>query len=626
MNNSATASSDFCGRWFSRIAWLGILFNLAFVAMELLAPDLVNVSLGVPVTGTTVWNIAHAVMVLALSLLYIPAAVQPLRFPAYTWLIVLSRLIAVVLWACLAHSNPGFMQCLIPDASFGVVQGILLQLALPQESRISLGNFVKALESLWNGLLARLALTSVRIGIAAVMIVAAIVGYILWDNLVRADPDIQYAAIQDHFKHGAIGLSAGNRVPYWIWKVLPEMFPEKLPGPGGWASLGLIVEDGQDLPVGFSKRKIGYESVEANCSLCHTAQFRRTASSKPELILGGPAHTLDLEGMQRFLYGSAADPRFNSSNVIAAIDKIHPLGFVESALYRFLIIPATKEGLLQQKVAYSWQELRPDQGRGRTDTFNPTKINVFHMPDDGTIGTVDLPQIWNQKPREGMYLHWDGNNNNIAERNYAAAMAIGATPQSVIQSSFKRVTDFLLTLQPTPYPFSVDSAAVERGRPLFAQYCAACHAFASEKTGQVTDIAAVGTDRHRLDSFTQGLVDRFHAIDSPPFVFDAYRKTNGYANVPLDGIWARAPYLHNGSVPNLHALLEPDKLRPATFYRGYDVYDPAEVGFVTDGPEAQKVGFFVDTNVPGNSNQGHNYGTTLTDGQKHDLIEYLKTL
>jgi hypothetical protein len=248
------------------------------------------------------------------------------------------------------------------------------------------------------------------------------------------------------------------------------------------------------------------------------------------------------------------------------------------------------------------------------------------MPDDGTIGTVDLPQVWNQKPRIGMYLHWDGNNNQITERNYAAAMAIGATPQSVIQSSFTRVTDFLLTLQPTAYPFPVDNAAVERGRPIFAAHCAACHAFGGSNTGQVTDIATIGTDRHRLDSFTQELVDRFHAINSPPFVFDAYRKTNGYADVPLDGIWARAPYLHNGSVPNLHAMLQPDSQRPSTFYRGYDVYDPAQMGFISDGPDAQKVGFLVDTKIPGNSNQGHNYGVSLTDKEKNDLIEFMKTL
>ena len=626
MTTETIALPNAFSRWFGRVVWMGILFNLAFVATEILAPNLVNVNFGVPVTAVTVWNIAHAAMVLGLTLLYIPAAIAPLRFPAYSWMIVVSRFLAVVLWASLMPSTPGFLQCLIADGTFAVAEAILLQLALPQESRIGFQSIGRGIAAFWHWLSGSLALASVRIGIVVLVLLAAIVGYILWDNLLRASPDTYYASVEDHYMHGAIGLSSANRVPYWVWKVLPDMFPEKLPGPNGWASLGLIVPDGADLPVGFAKRKIGYESVEANCSLCHTAQFRRTPDSRPEIALGGPAHMLDLQGMQRFLYGCAADPRFTPDNVIAAINKIHKLGFIESIIYRTLIIPATKEGLLEQKVAYSWQDTRPDQGRGRTDTFNPTKINVFHMPDDGTIGTVDLPQVWNQKPRVGMYLHWDGNNNNITERNYAAAMAIGATPQSVIQSSFTRVTDFLLTLQPKPYPYPIDSAAVERGRPIFAAHCEACHAFGGNNTGQVTDIAAVGTDRHRLDSFTQGLVDRFHAIDSPPFAFDAYRKTNGYANVPLDGIWVRAPYLHNGSVPNLHALLQPDSERPSTFYRGYDVYDPAQMGFVSDGPDAQKVGFLVDTKVPGNSNQGHSYGVNLTDKEKNDLIEFMKTL
>jgi len=612
--------------WFSRVVWLGIIFNLLFVAEQIFAPDMVNVGMGVPVTGTTVWNVAHGAMVLALSLLYIPAAIDPLKYPLYSWMIVLSRLIAAVLWAFVATSQPGFIGALVMDGSFGVAEGILLQFALPVDKRMSAGHLARFFARIWAWTRTEFAYPAVRIGAAVVVAVVAIVAYLLWYNLVRAEPDIQYSAVQDHFKYGAIGLGSNSRIPYWIWKVLPDMFPEKLPGPGGWSSLGLIMEDGHDLPVGFAHRKIGYDSVEANCALCHTALIRRTATSKPELVLGAPAHTLDLQSFQRFLYSCASDPRFTAGNVIAAIDRVHKLSLLDSVLYRFLIIPATKEGLLEQKIAYAWQDSRPQQGRGRTDTFNPTKFNVFHMADDNTIGTVDLPQVWNQKPRESMYLHWDGNNNNIHERNYAAAMAIGATPKTVILPSFQRVTDFLLTLQPAAYPFPIDQASAGRGKPLFDQQCAGCHAFGAKNTGQVEEIAQIGTDRHRLDSFSAALVDRFHSINQPPFVFDAYRKTNGYASVPLDGIWARAPYLHNGSVPNLDAMLEAPQNRPVTFYRGYDVYDPEHVGFVSTGPEAAQVGFFVDTNVPGNSNQGHLYGTDLTGPQKKDLIEYLKTL
>ncbi|HWC00209.1 MAG TPA: hypothetical protein VG672_26055 [Bryobacteraceae bacterium] len=613
-------------KWFSRVVWLGIVLNLFFIVPQIFLPDYVNVSYNLPVGYSTVWNRAHGVMVLALSIFYMPAAIAPLRDPGYSWLLVLSRLMAAVLWAWISRTNPAFVSALVMDGTFGVVQGILLQLALPQESRINAGNIGRVLNCFFGGIGAALRRPAVRVALVVAVLLLAVAGYVLWDNLVRKGPEIQYASVVEHYKHGAIGLGAGSQVPYWIWKVMPEVFADRLPGPGGWASLGLIYEPGQDLPVGFSKRHLGYDAVEANCALCHTGEFRRTPQSPPELILGGPANRLDLEDFQRFLYGSAGDPRFTPDVLIPAIEKIHPMSWVEKQIYRNVIIPAMKEGLLAQKVAYSWQDSRPIQGRGRTDTFNPTKFNVFHMPEDNTIGTVDLPQVWNQRPRIGLNLHWDGNNNNINERNYAAAMAIGATPKSVIVPSFKRVTDFLLDLKPPEWPFALDRAAAARGKTTYEQQCAGCHEFGRPKTGQVEPIQQVGTDRHRLDSFSAALVAKFHSINQPPFVFDAYHKTDGYSDMPIDGIWARAPYLHNGSVPNLWALLQPPENRPVIFYIGYDVYDPKNVGFVTDGPEARQAGFRLDTGVPGNGNQGHLYGTALPEKEKWDLIEYLKTL
>ena len=341
---------------------------------------------------------------------------------------------------------------------------------------------------------------------------------------------------------------------------------------------------------------------------------------------GGPAHTLDLQSFQRFLFSTAADPNFNADTLMPAIEKKHQMSWTERLVYRYLVIPATKVALLEQRAEYAWQSTRPQQGRGRTDTFNPTKIVVFHLPDDNSIGTTDLPQVWNQRPREHMWLHWDGNNNEIAQRNYAAAMAVGATPESVLPDNFKRVTDFLLDLKPPAFPFPVDQPKAARGAAVFSQACASCHAFGSKEIGQALDIAQVGTDRHRFDSFTQELVDHFHTFTKPPFVFTAYRKTVGYSSVPLDGIWLRGPYLHNGSVPNLRALLMPEDQRPTTFYRGYDVVDSVNVGFISDSPEAAKIGFFVDTSIPGNGNKGHLYGVNLPAEEKAALLEYLKTM
>src|SRR5262249_32049067 len=109
--------------------------------------------------------------------------------------------------------------------------------------------------------------------------------------------------------------------------------------------------------------------------------------------------------------------------------------------------------------------------------------------------------------------------------------------------------------------------------------------------------------------------------------FTHFRKTDGYANMPLDGIWLRAPYLHNGSVPSLRALLDPPAARPKTFYRGYDVYDRRNVGFIsTVAEEKGRKYFLFDTSLPGNGNGGHLYGSELSEAEKAALVEYMKRL
>jgi mono/diheme cytochrome c family protein len=97
--------------------------------------------------------------------------------------------------------------------------------------------------------------------------------------------------------------------------------------------------------------------------------------------------------------------------------------------------------------------------------------------------------------------------------------------------------------------------------------------------------------------------------------------TPSYKARPLDGIWATAPYLHNGSVPTLWDLLSAE--RPKTFWVGTRQFDPVKVGFITtEVPGA----FLFDTAIPGNLNGGHTWGTTLSESEKLDLIEYLKSL
>nr|MDJ0872620.1 cytochrome c [Gammaproteobacteria bacterium] len=113
--------------------------------------------------------------------------------------------------------------------------------------------------------------------------------------------------------------------------------------------------------------------------------------------------------------------------------------------------------------------------------------------------------------------------------------------------------------------------------------------------------------------------------------FKAFQNENGYVANELTGLWLKGPYLHNGSVPTLRDLLRPPAERPKTFWRGYDLVDAENGGFVAADDPAKGIfvsrySWLVDTSVPGNGNGGHAWGTDLEDIKKEDLLSYLKTL
>lgn len=441
------------------------------------------------------------------------------------------------------------------------------------------------------------------------------------------------ADIVHEFKYGSIGTEGAVGVPYWVWKVLPEVFADKLPkrAGSGYERLGFTYDNPRgDLPMGASKSNDWVPRVGLNCATCHAGAYREAPDSAPTIVLGMPAHQMDLQAYARFLSACANDPRFNAGTLIAAMQKHPEFGFFDGLTYRLFAIGATRRGILERDPRLAWFDKRPPQGPGRVDTFNPYK-SMFaaetNFESDTTVGTADLPSLWNQRGRQGLWLHWDGNNDSVDERNKSAAIGAGATPDSIDLAALDRIANWILDLKPPAYPTNrINAALAATGRPLYQQHCSSCHDLGQPKVGQTIEIAEIATDPERLNSFTPELAKLMNTIGTgKPWQFSRFRKTNGYAGMPLDGIWMRSPYLHNGSVPNLRALLllEP---RPATFYRGYDVYDFASVGFVSSGPEAERVGFLFKTSDRGNGNGGHLYGTQLSIADREALLEYLKTL
>jgi mono/diheme cytochrome c family protein len=454
-----------------------------------------------------------------------------------------------------------------------------------------------------------------------------------------------------HFAHGSIGAEPESGLPLWVWHALPRLFPKEFEGRLDYGAFGFLYPTNErggqaELPYGIARRNYrGVELVWFNCAICHTGTWRKAESDKPNVVLGMPSNNLDLYRFIRFILNAGTDERLGTHSLMAAMRaggaRFSP---IEEVVWRFYVIPQVREGLVMR---YSrLHQFIADQapwGPGRVDTFNPYKLVQMKMMYPGLApeelhGASDFPAIFNQKPRGGMQLHWDGNNASLAERNLSAAIGAGVTPKTVDHQAIERVADWLGQLQPPPSPHAVDAAAAERGRNLYMAHCAACHGHQAEgryvfegaMLGKVDPNARLGADPGRLDSYTENF--RQHQL-SELFAGTQYRfrdfiKTNGYANMPLDGLWLRGPYLHNGSVPTLRALLSPPAERPVAYVRGLDVIDAANGGFVsppcTPGTTPPR-GFCYDTRLPGNGNGGHIYGTSLSQAEKADLLAYLLT-
>lgn len=454
----------------------------------------------------------------------------------------------------------------------------------------------------------------------------------------------------EHFLYGSIG-SETSGLPTQVLLALPAMYEEEL-GPRGWRHFGLLYERGEELPIGFSRRVIaGVERAWFNCSICHVGTYRLPGDDTRHPILGAPSNNLDLQELIRFLIDVGRDPAFTADALIAAINSEEVeghLNFFERLVYRYVAFPQIKAGLMRVGEDLAFIERQEPWGPGRVDTFNPYKAIQFGFPmgpealsEAALNGSSDYPSLWMQAPREGMNLHWDGNNSSVAERNLSAALGAGVTPVTVEREAIARIEAWMrhLPAPAFPAPDAIRREAAARGAELFAAYCARCHGqgdaegydYRTERypeLGQVVALSEIGTDPGRWASYTpEFAAAQNNLYTGYPWRFRRFHKTEGYANHPLDGIWARSPYLHNGSVPTLRDLLEPAERRPAVWYRGNEEFDLARVGY--QSRTASPAFFRYDTSVPGNDNGGHEgpaYGTELPAADKDALVEYMKTL
>jgi mono/diheme cytochrome c family protein len=255
----------------------------------------------------------------------------------------------------------------------------------------------------------------------------------------------------------------------------------------------------------------------------------------------------------------------------------------------------------------------------------------------------DTPAWWLLKKKKTMYY-----TGTADARSVRSIMQFMLTPENSravfekVEPVFADIRAYILSLEAPKYPLPINEEKAAAGKTLFNQHCAKCHGtYGPEWTypNKIVPHSVVGTDPNRLKGLSRALGEHYNKGWFAQETANGYATTEpeGYQAPPLDGVWATAPYFHNGSVPTLEAVLN-SKSRPQIFTRSYrtgrDDYDSMKVGWKVQVRERGALPGMTpwerrrvyDTRQPGRSNAGHTFGDMLSDEERGAVIEYLKTL
>jgi mono/diheme cytochrome c family protein len=253
---------------------------------------------------------------------------------------------------------------------------------------------------------------------------------------------------------------------------------------------------------------------------------------------------------------------------------------------------------------------------------------------------VHVPPWWRMKKKHAMFYNAAGRGDHARIMMTASTLCTDTVAAAqAIDAYFPDIEAYIESIVPPKYPFPIDQTKASQGQGVFLSTCAPCHGTygaSSTYPNLVFPAAGVGTDPTLAvgtSQFAGRFVNWFNTswygqiahLDPQP----------GYIAPPLDGIWATAPYLHNGSVPTIGALLD-SSTRPQFWTRTFSStdYDQTNVGWnftAVDHGQASETDPSVkktiyDTTEPGASNAGHTFGDVLSDDDRSAVIEYLKTL
>ncbi len=366
-------------------------------------------------------------------------------------------------------------------------------------------------------------------------------------------------------------------------------------------------DDVPTLPLGYTTDDKG--NIGSNCFSCHGGKVAGVTTPG-----AGNSHldltTLHTDIRRLRAYDRGRDP----SRVKEVIGPFNTPLNIHKGFTTAVIFPAMIAGAQNPEV-------------GRELAKNPEQLLHHNM---------NPPPWWNFDKKARIYADAFAPKTPRQLMPFARSLAATDEQFEALESNFVHIYQYIEELEPPKYPFDINQELAAKGKALFESTCADCHGTYGEDgefPNVVVPIDEIGTDDRRFRAISkEGRLKtnktwlQYHG-EHPLTV-----ESEGYLAQPLNGIWASAPYFHNGAAPTLWAVMNPS-LRPKVWKRTENGYDQVKVGHeveefdaVPEGLSSREKRMYYDTSTVGNSKEGHTFPDVLDADEKKAVIEYLKTL
>lgn len=418
---------------------------------------------------------------------------------------------------------------------------------------------------------------------------------------------------------------------------------------------------GRDLP------KVRLEVSNLGCAACHAGiTYGKDGRPTNDVWLGLPNTSLNLDAFVAAVYQAVKRVRSDPEKLLSAIRRLYPdTSNEELDTIRKFVWPRLEKRVAELEAAGDKPLPFSNGAAGSTNGVAALKFQ-FHLLSAGTAasGSTSIPELGDRSLRSS--LLYDGVYTGKGDARFAP-VAPGAAddagrlahivafftvptmgvPPDRAGRAIPQVEDvmrFMANYRPPPFPGPVDRPRADRGRAVFEANCAQCHGSYSQDPerprlvsfpNRLVAQAEIGTDPTRWQAIDANLLQAISRSELGQHIDAA--NTGGYVAPILSGLWATAPYFHNGSVPTLWHVMHP-QARPQRFWVGGHALDYGKVGIAgqpdADGAWAYPAGYqpwskpvLYDTSTPGRDHRGHEKEfANLSEGDKGALLEFLKLL